>query len=155
MLETDDPIWQLANRVGRAALAREWATVHGMLAPWLRATLTVDDVRAFFEDEYRATLAEYGIDDMAYPEHPDPEIGGNAHTNATSLREPISWDLGRTRPVPPELTDENMRYWARVQLSCSDEQMETFEFDYFAEVWMAIAETDEGLRVGYWSHGAY
>ena len=27
--------------------------------------------------------------------------------------------------------------------------------DFFAEVWMAVVETDEGLRVGYWSQGAY
>jgi hypothetical protein len=39
-----------------------------------------------------------------------------------------------------------LKYWARVQLQCSDEQMEHLGFDYFAEVWMAVVETAEGLR---------
>jgi len=28
------------------------------------------------------------------------------------------------------------------------------DFDHFAEVWMAVVETGDGLRVGYWSQGA-
>jgi hypothetical protein len=48
-----------------------------------------------------------------------------------------------------------MRYWMKLQLQCSDEQMATLGFDAFCEVWMAVVDTPEGLRVGYWSHGAY
>jgi hypothetical protein len=33
--------------------------------------------------------------------------------------------------------------------------MQELDFDFFAEVWTAIAATDEGLRVGYWSQGAH
>ena len=28
-------------------------------------------------------------------------------------------------------------------------------FDSFCEVWVAVVDTAEGLRVGYWSQGAY
>jgi hypothetical protein len=108
-----------------------------------------------FEDEYRETLAGSGITELKYPEHPEPELGGNHHTNATSLREPISWAGNKIRPVPPELTDSNMKYWLKLQLMCTDEQMETLEFDFFCEIWIAVAATEEGLRVGYWSKGAY
>lgn len=151
----DDSIRSFVTDVGMKALARDWAAVHALLAPWLRVSMSVDDVRAFFEDEYRATLKDSGIEDVRYPEHPEPEVGGNTFVNATELRKPISWEGGRVRNVAPEVTDENMRFWAKLQLQCSDEQMDALGFDFFAEVWMAIVETDQGLRVGYWSQGAY
>ena len=59
------------------------------------------------------------------------------------------------RNVAPEVTDDNVRYWLKLQLHCSDEQMEKLEFDSFCEAWMAVVDTAEGLRVGYWSQGAY
>ena len=151
----EESIRSVATELGRMALARDWPGIYGMLAPWLRSRLTVDDVRAFFENEYRGTLEANEISGMHYPGYPEPEVGGNPYVNATELRKPISWQGGRCRPVAPEVTDENMRYWAKVQLQCSDDQMAQFGFDYFAEVWMAVVATEEGLRVGYWSQGAY
>src|SRR5262245_27925316 len=112
----DEDLRQFGEALGRRALARDWSAVHGLLAPWMQRSTTVDGVRAFFEDEYRSTLEANDIDGIHYPEHPEPEIGGNQHTNATSLREPISWENGRVRSVAPEVTDENMRYWMRMQL---------------------------------------
>src|SRR5262245_32674876 len=151
----DDDVRALGDAVGRAALARDWAGVHRQLAPWLRQAMSVDQVRAFFLDEYRLTLAESGIDGEHYREYPDPELGGNQFMNATQLRQPIDFAGGKVRDVSPEVTDENMRYWLKLQLLCSDDQMATLGFDFFCEVWMAVVTTDEGLRVGYWSQGAY
>jgi hypothetical protein len=141
--------------IGRRALARDWKGVHSLLAPWLQRTTTADDVRGFFENEYRGTLQANGIEDLHYPEHPEPQVGGNSFTNATALRKPISWDGNRVRSVAAEVTDINMVYWMSLQLQCSDEQMANLGFDHFSEVWLAIVETKEGLRVGYWSQGAY
>jgi hypothetical protein len=62
---------------------------------------------------------------------------------------------GNVRPVPAEVTDENWRFWMKLQLQASDAQMAELNFDTFCEVWIAIVTTGEGLRVGYWSHGAY
>jgi hypothetical protein len=151
----DDAIRTFGDAVGRKALARDWSGVHQLLAPWLRATMTADTVRSFFEDEYRSTLQANGVEELLYPEYPEPAVDGNNFMNATTLREPLSFAGGKVRPVAPEVTDENMRYWMKLQLQCSDEQMATLSFDTFCEVWMAIVETSEGLRVGYWSHGAY
>jgi len=92
---------------------------------------------------------------MQYPEYREPEGGGNNFMNATALREPISFQGNRVRALAPEVNDENIRYWLKLQLQCSDEQMEKLGFDYFAETWMAVVETADGLRVGYWSQGAY
>jgi hypothetical protein len=151
----DDDIREFGEGIGRKALARDWAGVHAKLAPWMQRALDVDAVGRFFEDEYRGLLEENGIEGMHYPEYPDPEVGGNNFLDATKLREPIEFQGGKVRPVAPEVTDGNMRYWMKLQLQCSDEQMATLGFDAFCEVWMAVVDTPEGLRVGYWSHGAY
>ena len=110
----DDDVRAFGTELGRKALARDWAGVHAMLAPWLRG-----------------------------------------FTKATQLREPISFAGGKVRDVPVEVTDHDVRYWMKLQLQCSDEQMDRLGFDSFCEVWMAVVETAEGLGVGYWSQGGY
>jgi uncharacterized protein (DUF934 family) len=151
----DDDVRAFGTELGRKALARDWAGVHAMLAPWLRASWPVDRVQRFFEDEYRIALEANGAEGLHYPEYPEPQLDGNGFTKATQLREPISFAGGKVRDVPVEVTDDNVRYWMKVQLQCSDEQMERLGFDSFCEVWMAVVQTGEGLRVGYWSQGAY
>ena len=151
----DDAIRDFGMQLGHRVLARDWAGTHALLAPWLRAAASVDDVRRFFEDEYRMTLEAWGLDGVHWPEYPDPDVGGNDFVNATGLREPMSFKPGHLRPVPAEVTDDNMRFWMSMQLQCSDEQMARLGFDFFAEVWVAVVQTGEGLRVGYWSQGAY
>ena len=151
----DDEVREFGMELGKRAIARDWPGVHALLAPWMRAEWPVDRVQAFFEDEYRATLEANEVPDMHHPEHPEPQIDGNAFTRATQLREPISFAGGKVRPVAPEVTDENVRYWMNLQLPCSDEQQETLGFDCFCDIWAAIVATPEGLRVGYWSQGAY
>src|SRR5262245_51995946 len=116
----EDDVRAFGTDLGKKALARDWAGVHALLAPWLRQAWPVDRVRGFFEDEYRATLEASSIAEMHYPEYPEPEVGGNNFVNATSLREPISFAGGKVRDVAPELTDEAMRYWMKMQLLCSD-----------------------------------
>ena len=151
----DDDIREFGDQLGRRAIARDWNGVHTLLAPWLRSAVSVDEVRNFFEDEYREVLSANDIEDMHYPEHSEPQVGGNGFTNATELRKPISFAGGKQRPIAAEMTDANFRYWMHLELPCSDEQMDTLGFDSFCDIWLAVAQTPEGLRVGYWSHGAY
>ena len=151
----DDDVRAFGESLGRKALERNWPAVHQLLAPWLRAEMNPDGVRAFFEDEFRATLQANGVQDLQYPEYPEPSVDGNNFLNATKLREPISFQGGKVRAVPQEVTDQNMRFWMKLQLQCSDDQMAKLNFDTFCEVWIAVVETPEGLRVGYWSQGAY
>ena len=150
----DDSVRAFGEILGRKALERDWSAVHQLLAPWLRATISPDAVRAFFEDEYRATLQANGVEGIHDPEYPEPSVDGNNFLNATKLREPISFQGGKVRAVPPEVTDQNMQFRMKLQLQCSDDQMAKLNFDTFCEVWLAVVDTDEGLRVGYWSQGA-
>jgi hypothetical protein len=46
-------------------IARDWAGVLALLAPWLQSSLSVDDVRAFYEDAYREVLEENGVEGCA------------------------------------------------------------------------------------------
>ena len=117
--------------------------------------MTADSVRQFLENEYRAVLEANGVHELQYPDYPEPSLDGNNFVNATKLREPIEFLGGKVRQVAEEITDANMRYWMKLQLQCSDEQMAKLNFDTFCEVWVAVVQTEEGLRVGYWSQGAY
>ena len=58
----DDDVQIFGTDLGRKALGREWPAVHALLAPWLRASWTIEQVRRFFEDEYRATLDANGAE---------------------------------------------------------------------------------------------
>jgi hypothetical protein len=151
----DEDIQAFGTTLGRHALNRNWSGVHQMLAPWLQSRFSAEDIRTFFEDAYREILRGNGIQELHYPEYPEPELGGNAFTNATELRKPISFRQGKIRPIPPELTDENFRYWLSVQLQCSDEQMAQLGCDFLADIWMAVVTTPDGLRVGYWNQDPY
>ena len=141
--------------LGRRVLAQDWDGVRGLLAPWLQKTLSADAVRAFFEEEYRLTLGENGVTSLEFPEHPDPGVDGTDSVDATRLRAPIGVLGGRCRLVPPEVTDQNMRGWMCLTLACSHEQAQQFGFDRFCDLWVAVVDTPEGLRVGYWSQGEY
>jgi hypothetical protein len=151
----DDEVRAFGAELGTRALAREWSRVRELLAPWMQAQFTTDDVQAFFEDEYRDVLAEVEIEELHHPEYPEPELGGNSHTKATQLRQPPSWDADSVRPIPPELTDDKVRWWLSMQLQCSDDQMDELGLDYLCETWMAVVDTDDGLRVGYWNQRPY
>jgi len=151
----DDEIREFGAALGKKVLAQDWSSVRDMLAPWLSTSLSAESIRNFFEDEYKLTLSDNDIDEMHYPESPEPEVDGNDFMNASELRKPVSWANGKVRPIADEVTDDNMRYWMKLQLQCSNEQMESLGFDHFCEVWMAIVQTAEGLRVGYWSQGAH
>src|SRR5690349_5980600 len=134
----DDDVSAFGTELGRKALARDWAAVQAMLAPWLRSAWPAERVAQFFEDEYRATLSANDIEGMHYPEDPEPRVGGNGFTKATDLREPISFAGGKVRDVAEEVTDDNVRYWLSLTLLCSEQQMDDLGFDFFCEVWMAV-----------------
>jgi hypothetical protein len=156
----DDDIGRFGTEIGHHALQRNWTGVHQMLAPWLQHSLSVDDVRTFFENAYREILQGNRIQDMHYPEYPDPELGGNSFTNATKLRQPLSFQDGRVRAVPLELTDENFRYWLMVQLQCSDEQMEAlaaifwerFGWPWSRRLTVFVSATGAKVRTDFFSY---
>ena len=41
----DDDVREFGEELGRKALARDWAGVHQMLAPWMQRSLSVEGVQ--------------------------------------------------------------------------------------------------------------
>ncbi|MDX2218440.1 MAG: hypothetical protein SF172_05400 [Burkholderiales bacterium] len=140
-MDMDNDIREFGNALGNCALARNWTGVHGHLAPWMAEALTVDDVRRFFESQYRGIARD--APGLVYPDSTKVELGGNGFTDVSELRE--------SHPVHESVSDENLRYWLRMLLPTSDAQRETLALDFLAEVWIAVVSTPAGLRVGYWS----
>ena len=128
------------------ALARDWQGVHDMLAPWLQNRFGPEQVRAFFEDDYTATLMEFDIAEPHYPEV--PYVSGNS----CSLADLLKPSFGGPPPIPPEVTAENFRQWMKVQLQCSEDQADSLDFDYFTEVWLIVVAHQDGFKIGYWVH---
>lgn len=52
----DPVIAEIGQRLAAAAIERDWAAAHATLAPWLQASISVDGVRQFFEDDYQRLL---------------------------------------------------------------------------------------------------
>ena len=144
-----ETIQQVGMILGQKALDRDWEGVRGLLAPWLG--LSSDQVREFFESDYRETLKANEVEGTHYPEV--PYVSGNS-SDLASLREKKDW-MPAARPIAAEVTPENFRQWMNLQLQCSEEQADELGFDYFTELWLIVCETPEGLRVGYWSHSGY
>ncbi len=140
---------QFGMTLAQKALDRDWEGVRSLLAPWLG--LSSDEVREFFEADYRETLKANEVEGMHYPEV--PYVSGNS-SDLAFLREKTDW-MPAPRAIAGEVTPENFRQWMTLQLQCSEEQMDELGFDYFTELWLIVCETPDGLRVGYWSHGAY
>ena len=147
----DALISDFGQRLAAAAIERKWSAVHAMLAPWLQASMSVDGVRKFFEDDYQRLLEQNGIKEHHYPKV--PYVSGN-ETSLEFLRKKPSW-LPRPRPIPHEITPENFRWWMQIQLQCDEEQANRLDCDYLTDIWLIVVEFGSELRVGYWSHDPY
>jgi hypothetical protein len=60
--------------------------------------------RQLIEDEHKAILMEWDIKELRYPEHPDPELGGNAAMTAKELRRTLSSSGESADSIPGEVT---------------------------------------------------
>ena len=144
----DNDVQAFGEKLGKCVLARKWDGVREMLAPWLQQKFSAAQVQAFFEDEYKSTLAFSKIDQLHYPEDPEPAIDGNTHTNATSLRDTKGGAV-RDRELAPEVTDDIVRYWMSLTLNCSEEQQSELDLDNLGEFWVLVVEWKGQLCVGY------
>jgi hypothetical protein len=68
--------------------------------------------------------------------------------NATGLREPISWDNNKVLDVAADVTDANMKFWMKMQLMCSDEQVGALGFDFFRKPrWRSLGPERHSRRI--------
>ncbi|MBI3552071.1 MAG: hypothetical protein HY077_06100 [Elusimicrobia bacterium] len=145
-------VQKFGNDLANAAIAKDWDAVHKMLAPWVQAKIAVEGVKKFFEDEYLDILRGVDVHEIHYPKI--PYVTGNDMSPLKDLKEKTSF-MKEPRPIAAEVTEANFRQWMNVQLQCDDGQQDELEIDFLAEVWLIVVQTDQGFKVGYWSHDAY
>ena len=112
-----------------------------------------DDIRKFGTGLGERVIACPGRCALGMREPEKTHIGGNSGMMAKELHSPVDAWSDHVRPASGLVTDQNRRFWMRLVLECSGERAEQLVFDEFADVWMAVAQTDAGLRVGYWDQG--
>lgn len=112
-----------------------------------------DDIRKFGTGLDERDRAQAGVRwGIRQPEK--LHSGGNSGMKARELQSPVGSWSDHVRSVSPRVTDQNLRYWMRLVMECSDEQTDELGFDEFADEWAAVVRTNAGLRVGHLGEGS-
>lgn len=123
---------------GAALIDQDWKRAHGMLAPWLGARISAGGLRDQVAAVVDEMCAEWEID--AEGMHPRAvETSGNP-LDLAGLR-------ACTPELPAEITEANLRGWRVATLLPGED--EEVEFDAYADLWMAVVATPDGLAVGF------
>ena len=131
---------QFGEDLAAAIIARDYEAAHAMLAPWLGRDMTAAGFREVVEDRLREMMQYAGCDELTYPV--GVLVDGNSCT-VDDLRKLDSWRP--PRQIPAELSSENFRKWMCLQFLAD----EGVDIDAWFDFWMAVAEVDGELRVGY------
>jgi hypothetical protein len=147
----DETLRAFGEELGAAVIAADWDKVHSLFASWLRPSWPPDRIRSFFESDYAEALRAWEIDAPAQPTY--CEVGGNGTTKPSDLRRPGSFRPGHQ--VPPELTDQNFKYWMHLMLM-PDEGAVAEDGkplpDVLSQPWLFVTEENGKLCVGFWCH---
>ena len=131
------------EKFSAAIIAKDYASAHALLAPWLREKLTPEKLREEIEHHVREMCQEWNVAGEIHPAECD--LDGNSSIDVQGLREP-DWD-NSVPDVPAEITDANYRYWMCQQFKPAEGSV---EFDAFFDLWVALVEHEDALRVGYY-----
>jgi hypothetical protein len=127
----DESYKEFGATLARAVIARDFAAVRELLAPWLRSAMAP------------AAVAEaVGLGDEATAIAPEYSVESNRR-RYEQLKEPDGVPP-RSHAFDPGLTADNFRQWMCVEFRPSDDSDEV-PFD----LWMALVEVDGRLAVGY------
>jgi hypothetical protein len=120
---------QFAERIIR----REFEPARDLLAPWLRGAINAEQLEAVVRE---------GCGPLPAPG--EFELDGNS-----CMLEDLEVDefSPPTRPLPPEITNENFRKWMVIQFK-PDPAQET-GYDACFDLWMALVDVDGALKIGY------
>jgi hypothetical protein len=126
---------ELCDEIGRAVVEDEAEAIHRLLAPWVAASMTPQDLRTMIAAE------------MEWVEHPPHSwTVGEGYSELEDLRtpEPYGQPVGG---VSAEVTPENFRGWISIQFapdpSVHEEQNVCFD------LWLVPVEIDGVYRVGH------
>src|SRR4051812_7194234 len=95
-----------AAEFAKCVIAQDFPSAHKLLAPWLQAEMSPDELQKVFEKELWEMNEIWEIEELIYPE--DFEIDGNS-SSLESLREKESWREARN--ISTFVNDGNFRKW--------------------------------------------
>jgi hypothetical protein len=131
------------EKFSAAIIAKDYASAHMLLAPWLKKKVTPEKLREEIEQHVREMCKVWSVEDAIHPAACD--LDGNSSIDVEGLREP---DLDNSVPdIPAEVTDANYRYWMCQQFKPAEGAV---EFDAFFDLWLALVEHEGALRIGYY-----
>lgn len=134
---------KLASNFAKAIIAEDFDSAHAHFASWLKEEVSPEDLQSAIEAWLLEINKVWGIEELIYPA--DFSIGGNSSL-LKSLKENYDWR--EPRKFSPELTDENFRQWMFIQF-LPDENDERVDLDAWLDFWMAVAEENSELKIGY------
>jgi len=135
---------EFAARFAASIVGADFAAAHGFFAPWLRAEVSADELRAEIETRLREMNEIWEIDELIFPA--EFRVDGNSSTLA-SLKENHGWRAPRR--ISPKVTDENFRQWMSIEF-LPDERDERVELDGWFDFWFILVETEGNLRIGFY-----
>jgi hypothetical protein len=124
---------EVADQFAQKIVSGEFEPAREYLAPWLRNSISAAQLETIIREGHKELPppAQFdidgnscGLEDLEVDEHSPP-----------------------TRPLPPEITDQNYRKWMVIQFKPDPEQ-ET-GYDACFDLWMALVEVDGALKIGY------
>ncbi|HKO05787.1 MAG TPA: hypothetical protein VJW51_13610 [Candidatus Acidoferrales bacterium] len=124
---------ETGEKFAQKIIGREFDEAREILAPWLRNSISAEQLESIIREGCRelpppALFDVDGnsctLDDLEVDEHSPP-----------------------TKPLPPEITNQNFRKWMVIQF-LPDPEEET-GYDACFDLWMALVEVDGALKIGY------
>lgn len=125
----------LCDSLAACIVKRDFAGAQALLAPWLRATLSADDLEA---------MVDAAADGLAHPPHDWSADTGLA--GLEDLREPDPYGPP-SRPLPPEVTATNFRGWLSIQFAPAPAVHEEQNVCY--DLWLVAVEHEGRVLAGY------
>lgn len=134
---------ELASNFAKAVIAQDFDSAHSYFASWLQKEFSPEELQSVIEKWLWEINEIWEIEELIYPA--DFSIGGNS-SSLESLKAESDWR--EPRRFSPELTDENFRQWMFIGF-LPDENDERVELDGWFDFWMAVAEENGELKIGY------
>jgi hypothetical protein len=131
----DSDCKELCDALGRAIVGRDFAAVHALLAPWLRAALGPGEIERLLDAQSEG---------LAHP--PASWVAGEGLADLEELRRPDPFGPP-TQALPPEITPASFRGWLHVQLVPDPAVHEEQNVCY--DVWLVAVEHEGSCLVGY------
>lgn len=128
----DDRCRELAHRVGRRVVDRDWAGLCELFTPWLRTSAADVEEMVDIQNDGLPAPASFSVDEGI--------------CDLAELREPAEYGPPSMQ-LASEITDANFRGWISIQFQPDPKHED--ECNVCFDVWLVVVEHQGAYRVGY------